>query len=162
MAKEYKSFAIGVSKANKRKHEALTGLADKLGCKPSNLVWLAIDNLLQNPPTTAPAGAAPSVGTASGFWVRPVMEDGRAVDVEIVEVANRSDAEGRTFLRYKSGDAKLRNRALNQAKRAAAFDCQMLGIEFDEDNILLLDIPEEDADTEDADTEGADAEDAGE
>lgn len=143
MAKTYKTIAVGVSKANEEKHDALLALSKKLNCKPSALIWDAIRKYLDNAPTTAPVGAAPSAGSAPGFWVIPVMGDAGAEGVRVVEVESRPDGEGRSFFRYKAGDSKGRRRALGQAKRAAQFDCQLIGINFDEDEVELLDIEDD-------------------
>lgn len=157
MAQKYTTLNLVVSKTRQDTYDQLSDLSDKLGCKPGPLVWQAIEALLQNPPTEAPAGAQASTGSASGFWVRPIMGDEGAVGVEVVEVDSRGDVtDGRQFFRYGAGDEKQRTRSLRQAIRAAHLDCQMLGIEFDEDsNVKLLEFTPSQGET---DEDGADLE----
>jgi hypothetical protein len=127
--KGYETMIVGVSKANKEKRDKLDALAAKLGCKPSALIWAAVDALLAAPPTVAPAGAAPSTGTAAGFWVVPIRDkSGKASTAKVVEVASRSDiTNGSTFFRFKAGDDKERNRAKAQAIRGAKYTMDLLG-----------------------------------
>jgi hypothetical protein len=125
----YETMVIGVPRARKEERAKLDALATKLGCKPSALVWLGIGMLLSSPPTSAPAGATANTGSAPGFWVVPTKDNkGKATAISVVEVASRGDAEGRTFFRFKAGDTKGRERALNQAKRAAQYDSELLGL----------------------------------
>jgi hypothetical protein len=131
----YKTMMVGIGKTHADTHGRLQALADKLGCRSSVLVWESIERLLKDPPKVAPAGAAPAVGSAPGFWVAPIMGDKGATGIEIVEVEARNQSKGRTFLRYKTVEEdqeatfKARERAYGQARRAAEYDCQMLGLD---------------------------------
>lgn len=128
--KKYETMVVGVSKANKEAKDKLDALAQKLGCKASALVWAGVGMLLANPPTTAPAGAQPATGSAPGFWVvhdqNPKTQ--RVEKVRVVQVSNRTQVtNGRTFFRFKDGDAKALERAKNQALKAAAYDAALVG-----------------------------------
>lgn len=128
--KTYETMIVGVSKARKPLREALDALALELGCKNSDLVWYSIEQTLKAPPKVAPQGSAgTNVGTASGFWVVPLVDSkGKANGIKVVEVETRGQvSNGRTFLRYRKGDAKERARAKAQATRAAQSDAAMIG-----------------------------------
>lgn len=134
----YKTMVVGVSASHKDDHTALLALADKLKCRPSSLIWAGIKATLADPPKTAPEGAAPSSGTASGFWTVPeTNKTGKMVGVVVREVAKRGDEqEGRNFFRYKTddegvADEKSRERAHKQAVRAAEYDMKLCGVKGD-------------------------------
>lgn len=130
--KGYETLVVGVSKARKPLRDGLEAMATKLGCKPSDIVWYAIDQAIKNPPKAAPAGSQTNVGSAAGFWTVPITDSkGRATSVKVVEVQSRGELEGRLFLRYKKGEAKERERAKNQAIRAAQQDAKMIGYKGD-------------------------------
>lgn len=159
--KGYHTMIIGVSKARKATKETLQKLADSLDCKPSALIWLAVDNLLKNPPKEAPEGArGGSVGSASGFWTVPVVNNaGRATAIRVEEVASRGDVEGgRTFFRYKKSDDKERNRAKNQAIKAAQVDANLIGYKG---NIEVAELSEDDRAAAAAGTDDEGGEDEG-
>lgn len=134
-ASGYKTMSIGIGKSRQELHDSFVALSDKLGCRPADLIWDAISKMVANPPKTAPVGATAAVGSAPGFWVAPIMGDNGAKGMEIIEVASRTQASGRTFLRYKEveGDAEKtasnRKRAEKQARRAAEYDCELAGID---------------------------------
>lgn len=130
----YKTMVVGVSAAHKDDHTSLLELADKLKCRPSALVWAGIKATLADPPKEAPEGAAPSSGTASGFWTVPtVNKNGKMTGCVVREVEKRGDeADGRNFFRYKTDegvvDEKARDRAHKQACRSAEFDMKLCGV----------------------------------
>lgn len=125
---KYETMIVGVSKARKPLRDKLEALATKLGCKPSDVLWYAVEQAIENPPTSAPAGASANVGSSPGFWVQAVQDGkGKAVGVKVVEVENRGDENGRTFFRFKRGEVKERGRAKAQAIRAAQADASMIG-----------------------------------
>lgn len=126
---KYETMIIGVPKARKLTRTGLDELAQKLGCKPSALVWAGIDLILASPPKTAPAGAAAShTGSAAGFWVLHNFEGNKLKSIQVKEVAKRADASGRAFYRYTVGDDKGRVRARNQAIRGAQYDAKVAGL----------------------------------
>lgn len=131
-------YSICVTEQNEETLNAFKELADSLGVSVANLAFHAFKATIANPPKASEVEGTQrsSKGSANGFWVISSQEG-----IEVKEVANRSDASGRQFFRYKDGDEKQRNRALNQAKRAAALDATMLGI--DEDDILVTEIEDE-------------------
>lgn len=130
------TLSLIVSKSREDMVTKLDKIAENLGCRRSDLIWQAMQGIVENPPKEAPAGSRPSTGTSPGFWVVPVMDKagGKATGVRIVEVESRGDIDGRTFFRYKVEEddaektAKARDRAAGQAQRAAEFDCKLLGI----------------------------------
>lgn len=127
--KKYETMTVGVGASRKATHTALEALAAKLQCRPADLLWHAIDVMLKAPPSVAPAGASPHVGHAPGFWVQIAKNSAeKCVAVVVQEVAKRTDAVGRTFFRFKTGDDKARNRAMKQAQRAAESDAQLAGV----------------------------------
>lgn len=133
-AKKYPTMILGLSESRKPTHKRLTGLATQLGCRVSDLVWSAVETMLANPPKVAPAGSSQTNSTAAGFWVLHTYADnGRLSGVRVVEVDRRGDIDGgdRLFVRY-SKDAenadKVRNRARDNAVRAAQYDLKIAGI----------------------------------
>lgn len=130
---KYQTMVIGVSKARTENRQKLEELATKLGCKPTDLIWLGIEHIIANPPKVAPVGARTNVGTASGFWTVPILDNkNKAVAVKVTEVEARGEiTNGRTFFRFKKGDDKERARAKAQALRAAQSDAQMIGFKGD-------------------------------
>lgn len=135
-----KSIVIPIRKGNLELWKGLKTLADKLGCRPPALMWVGVERLIADPPEVAPVGStAPSRGNAAGYWVVPVMENGRAVSIKIVEVEHRGDvAGGRVggFYRYDINDEETRIRARNQAIRAGQSDIGMLGLSIEDDLLL--------------------------
>lgn len=124
------TLTVTVSKERKPFKEQLEKLAEKLGCRMSDLVWSAVLTLLAHPPKAAPVGSSKATGKSPGFWIAHEREGkSKRVDaVAIFEVRRRSEKAGRTFFRYKPDDAKSRARALRQAKRAAEYDADLAGI----------------------------------
>ena len=140
MATNHLTINIGTDRQGT--YEALTALAQKLGCRITDLAWLGIEGVLQNPPAAAPQGSAPRVGSASGFWVvHEVSDKGRLVAIKVVEVAKRADAAGRVFFRYKTDDAKSRARGLSQAVKAAAYDASVTGIKLVDNKVPFAPLP---------------------
>ncbi len=145
--RDYKTMTIGVGERRAEKFDALMVLTKKLGCKHSDLVWLAIDKLLADPPKVAPIGSSSSASNSPGFWTNPVFGNGEgtpATAMAVIEVAKRSSMDGRTFFRFKEDEdteKQIINRArsLSQAKRAAEFDMGMLGRAGDKVPVTLLD-----------------------
>ncbi len=142
-AEKYTTMVIGIGKTREDIHDRLCKKADELGLKVGHLVWAAVDALLKTNPKpgdiVAPAsvrtvGGVVNVGSAPGFWTVPTMKDGKAVGIEVVEVAKRPDAQGREFYRYtvnaddKAETTKLRERAKGQAIRGAKSDLTFLGL----------------------------------
>lgn len=149
----YRTLNVGVGKRHQERFEGLGKLAEKLGCKDSDLVWLAIQSLIDNPPTEAPEWARSSSGNSSGFWTVPTRDKSGAVTgMKVVECARRGDVQGgRQFCRYAilkdkegvlelSKNATARKRARKQAQRSAVHDLQFLGktVAVDEIEIVAL------------------------
>lgn len=138
---KYNMFHMGIGKTNADTHSALLKLADDLGCKPAALGWYAIEEMLKNPPSEAPEGAAQgNQGSAAGFWTVPEVDgNGRAVGLSVVHVARRTQVQnGRNFYRYTRDDEAGMERARRQAQRAAEHDCQLMGI--DPDTLTFTDL----------------------
>jgi len=123
-------ITLTVSKTREPLKKQLNKLADRLGCRITDLVWVGIAYVVKNPPKTAPISASKPIGRASGFWVVHVRKgtSKKVSAVEIREVEARHKLSGRAFYRYKRDDAKSRERALNQAKQSAAYDSELVGL----------------------------------
>lgn len=156
----YRTLNVGVGKRHAERFEALGKIAEKLGCKDSDLVWLAIQSLIDNPPTEAPEWARSSTGRSAGFWTMPLYKDNDpkkpVVGMKVVEVAARGDQDGRQFCRYapvkdKDGNVDAsksvlaRKRAKSQAKRSAVHDLQFLRLPVNIDEIVVEELPKTDA-----------------
>ncbi len=148
-AQKYGMFNLGIGKANREAFNSLGALATRLGCRATNLAWLAIGNLLKNPPTSAPAGASSGQASAAGFFVAATVNpQGKATGLKIVEVAERRQAKSqfpnlalRTFFRYEPGDVKMRGRAKNQAIKACKADAKLAGLGDDTFNPEVTMLP---------------------
>ena len=130
--KNHQMMNISVSKAREPVKATLQSIADKLGCKLNDLIWAGVEMLIANPPNTAPEGSVRSVGTAAGFWTLPVFppKGGRPTSINVVHTLARGSVQGgRTFFRYDLEDAKSKERAKNQAIRAAQYDCKIAGLD---------------------------------
>jgi uncharacterized protein YggE len=139
---KYETMIVGIGSAHAETHDKLEKLADSLGVKPGAVVWHAVEALLKNPPKAGDIKAvgrtgAISVGSAPGFWVKPLVKDGKTNGLQVVEVAKRGDiTDGRAFFRFTVADTteettKARTRALKQAIRAAEYDAKTFGVAFD-------------------------------
>ena len=144
----YRTLNVGIGKRHTERFEALGKLSESLGCKDSDLVWLAIDKLIADPPKEAPEWARSSTGRASGFWTVPVRDkSGTVTSMRVVEVAKRGDQDGRQFCRYQvfpddaSKTTLARKRAKNQAKRSALHDLQFIGLNVDVSTIAVEELP---------------------
>ena len=141
---------ISVAGGRQDTYVILQKMAEKLGCRVTDLVWHAIGKVLENPPqAVAGTGAAfaPRTGIARGFWVRTMLDErtGRLRGIDIVEVAKRSDldgGDGSTFLRYKQGDAKGRLRSLKQAIKMAEYNAKMAGLKVPEGGLAIQELPD--------------------
>ncbi len=148
--KKFPTIHLNTTKGREETAKKLQELSKDLdGCRLSDLAWFAVEEMLKNPPTKAPAGSRSSTGTSPGFWIEPIMnpdpEIKGAVGSRVVEVAKRGDHSGRTFIRTiktPDGDAaaakEARLRALNQAKRAAQYDLEMCGLEDTKPEVIEL------------------------
>ncbi len=150
----YRTLNVGIGKRHTERFEALGKLSESLGCKDSDLVWLAIDKLIADPPSEAPEWSRSSTGRASGYWTVAVRDkSGTVTSMRVVEVARRGDQQdGRQFCRYadvkdKDGNVDAsksilaRKRARSQAKRSAVHDMQFLGLPVDIDKIVVEELP---------------------
>lgn len=132
--KKYKTIHLNVSKVRESVVDQLTKLSEKLdGCRPSDLVWFAIETMIANPPEAAPPASKSSTGSSPGFWNSTISKEGEAVGITITEVAKRAEGEGRTFFRFSVKDDMAvteanRERALKQARKAAAYDADLMGL----------------------------------
>lgn len=152
----HRMLNISIGKGRRELYEKLEALTADLKCSRADLVWFAIKNLTDEPPTEAPEGSKSHVGSAMGFWVVPTVDnDGKATAIAVQEVASRAQLKGgRTFFRYgmiedestgeASIDTKGRKRARNQAVKAAKYDCQLLGVDsFNVNSVIYNDeLPE--------------------
>jgi hypothetical protein len=136
--KKYQTYMIGVGKTHAASLAALNAKATELGVRASSLVWAGIAYIVANPPPVADLLAAGgkgavNVGSAAGFWVHPITnKQGRATDIKVFEVSNRSQlASTGTFFRYNRDDVKERNRSHNQAIKAAQYMAKMIGLNTD-------------------------------
>ncbi len=129
--KKYVTFTLGVPKRHEKAHLAVVKLAGKLGCKPSDLAWDALDKYMSDPPSVAPAGASQSSGTRPGFAVLPVGEKGAITGVKICHVGSKalSPKNSQQFFPYTRDDAAALERAKKQARRAALYITDMVGLE---------------------------------
>lgn len=121
------TITVTVSQTRQPIKKKLEALADRLGCRVSDLVWYSITSMLAKPPSSVPTSGK-TIGRASGFWVIHKLAKNKLVSIEIQEVKARSERTGRSFYRYKKDDAKGRTRALNQAKKDAAYDLEITGL----------------------------------
>lgn len=129
--RKYETVILGLSAARKPLFNRAKGLADSLGCRVSDLLWHGLEQVMQNPPKIAPAGASASSGTSPGFWVLHTHDDnGRLNGVRVVEVSARNQVDGgdRLFVRFKDDDAKSKERARANAIRSATYDLSIVGI----------------------------------
>ncbi len=135
---KYNTWIFGVPKSREDLQKSVVALAEKLGCRASHLMYMGLERIIADPPesvsvptTERGAGGGGFVGSAPGFWTVPVIDPktSRATNVKVVEVKARPDVKnGRTFFRFKDGDAKERGRARNQAIKAAKYDLQLIGV----------------------------------
>ena len=139
MAEKQKHHMLSVNISNARMpvYQRLRTLAEKLNCRFTDLVWYGLENLVNSPPTVAPAGAAPLTGSAAGFWVVHDLDGAGQVDAIRVVECIRSMIKGRVFFRYAREDEKSRGRAERQAVKAAAYDAQITGIVFPETGVPI-------------------------
>ena len=136
MAKQ-KMMNVSISEARKERHTALSNLATKLNCRMSDLVWEGVSLLLANPPAVAPEGSSTSLGTSTGIWVVHTLSDkGRVEGIGLVD-GIRSKTSGRIFFRYDAAKPETKERAIKQAQRAAAYDCQITGIDFPDEGLPI-------------------------
>ncbi len=150
---KYSTMVIGIGKSREAMHKELCETADRLGLKVGHVVWAAVEALLKTKPVAGSIavpnivrsiGGIVNVGSAPGFWTVPVMVDGKATGIEVVEVAKRPDAAGREFYRYTvdgndaAATAKLRERAKGQAIRGAKSDLGFLGLKGQEPKVKEL------------------------
>jgi hypothetical protein len=136
---------VSISGARQDKYTKLSELADKLGCRITDLVWHSIEQVLEKPPApgTIKSGSAPRAGKARGFWVVHALDEaGRLKGVSVQEVAQRANASGALFVRYSAGDAKSRNRSLNQAKKSALYDGALAGVKVAEATLKVTELPD--------------------
>jgi hypothetical protein len=126
--KKYNTITLNVSKGRAATKTAINDLAARLGCRLTDLLWLAIENVIANPPETPPKSIGARAGHAAGFWVIHTMGDKGLEDISIVEVDNRSQSTGAVFFRYDKEDTKSRTRSLKQAQRAAAYAAGLAGM----------------------------------
>lgn len=130
----YKIMHVGVGvpgAANYVKWEKLMEIAAKHRVKESDVVWAALDMLLENTPDTIQGSERGAKGTSSGFWIVPVRNgEGRATGFQVVEVETRAELSktGTTFFKYDEGDVKSRRRARRQALLKADQDRLLCGL----------------------------------
>ena len=132
------TITVTVSEKRKPIRTQLDVLAEKLGCRLSDLVWHALIIMLKNPPKTAPEGSSKVLGKAAGFWVIHTRIKDRVVKVSIQEVISRAKGKGHSFFRYTKDDVKSRTRARKQAVRAADYDADLASIK---EKVKLTELP---------------------
>ncbi len=132
--KAYKVMHIGIGAPTSERmkvYVALENLATSLTVKVSDVVWHAIYDLLDSPPTSLREDVITSVGIASGFWliVDTDSTSGQATNTHTQEVEQRHLVrDGQTFFRYEPGDVKSRLRAERQALLAERQMRKLLGL----------------------------------
>ncbi len=134
---------VSISDARQDKYTALSKLADKIGCRITDLVWHGIENVLKTPPAAVASSGTPRAGSARGFWVvNDTDTSGRLRGVSVVEVAKRSNAQGSLFIRYASGDVKSRSRAMSQAQKSASYNAALAGVKMPESGATVKQLPD--------------------
>lgn len=127
---KYRTISIDVSGARKSVYERVDRLSTDLGCRWSDLIFLAVQGLLKNPPTEAPAGSAPPRGRSAGFWVVAIRSDkGLVVGFQIKNVKQKTNSDGERWFPYKLGDDKSKGRAKRGAKEAAISMCGLIPLD---------------------------------
>jgi hypothetical protein len=124
-----KTLSVSMSKERQAVKAKLDELANKLGCGLTDLIWFALDRIIQNPPSLVPRTVYKIGGTAPGFWTVHKRKGDKVTSISIIEVAARANiTDGRQFYRYKKDDAKSRKGALDNAKHDGAYDAQLAGV----------------------------------
>lgn len=99
-------------------------IATKSGVDRATLLWRCIEDAIFDWQTAETIITNAHVG----FWLSHAPDAaGKATAISVTEVLDRSEGNGRTFYRYKKGDAKSRQRAMSAAKQDGDYYAKAFG-----------------------------------